>query len=429
MPHMLRDLARIAIPISACATLLHARPIPQDYRSWSVYSGDFGGTKYSSLDQIDVKNVTKLEPAWIFRTGDKRRGSTIECNPILVGRVLYVTSPALKVLAVDAVTGKEIWRFDPFEGKRARGVNRGVTYWKGPDDERIFMPAGGDLYALDAKTGRPIPSFGEGGKIDLRKGLDQDLFYLSVSATSPGVVFEDLYILGGRVGEGPGPAAPGHIRAFDARTGARRWIFHTIPQPGEHGYDTWPKDAWKTAGGTNSWSGFTLDVTRGVVYCGTGSPSYDHYGGDRVGKNLFGNCVLALDARTGKRKWHFQTVHHDVWDYDLPCPPNLVTLMRDGKLIDALAQPTKLGHLFVLDQATPGRAALSSARGAGVPASSDLPGEETWPTQPIPTFGPRRTHSSASPRTTSRVARRRHARSSSRNSLRCARAASSSHPG
>lgn len=374
---MLRRFESFALAVG----LIAASTSAQDHRSWSVYGGDFAGTKYSALQQIDASNVTQLEPAWIYRTGDKRRGSTIECNPIIVDGVMYVTTPALKVVALDAATGRKIWRFDPFEGRRARGVNRGVTYWKGTKGARIFMPAGGELYALDAATGRPISSFGDGGKIKLREGLDQDLFYLSVSATSPGVVFEDLYILGGRVGEGPGPAAPGHIRAFDVHTGRRRWIFHTIPQPGEFGHDTWPADAWKTAGGTNSWSGFTLDVARGIVFCGTGSPSYDHYGGDRIGANLFGNCVLALDARTGERKWHFQTVHHDVWDYDLPCPPNLVHVMRDGKRIDAIAQATKLGHLFVLDRLT-GKP-LFDVEERAFPAS-DLPGEKTWPTQPIP---------------------------------------------
>lgn len=357
-------------------------PTP-DHQGWRVYGGDLAGTKYSALTQINAGNVAQLEVAWIYRTGDQRGRSTIECNPIIVDGRMYITSPALKVIALDAVHGERIWEYDPFPGQRARGVNRGVSYWSSKDrrDQRIFMAAGGFLHALNAFTGELITDFGEGGKLDLRKGLDQDLFYLSVSATSPGIVFEDLIIMGGRVGEGPGPSAPGHIRAFDVRTGARAWIFHTIPHPGEVGHDTWPKEAWKTAGGTNCWSGFTLDPGRGLVFCGTGSPSYDHYGGNRIGQNLFGNCVLALDARTGQRRWHYQVVHHDVWDYDLPCPPNLVRLRRDGRTIDAVAQATKMGHLFVLDRDT--GEPLFAVEERAVP-QTELPGEQTWPTQPFP---------------------------------------------
>lgn len=378
----LRDVL-FAVAVLTTVSPLCAQDDPR--ATWTVYGGDFAGTKYSSLANIDVDNVTDLEVAWIFRTGDKRRNSTIECNPIVVDGVMFLTSPALRVFAIDAANGTKIWEYDPFGGRRARGVNRGVTYWSDGDDARIFMPAGSELHALDARTGKLVASFGTGGRIDLREGLDQDLFYLSVSATSPGIVFGDLYILGGRVGEGPGPAAPGHIRAFDVRTGERRWIFHTIPHPGEFGHDTWPADAWRTAGGTNSWSGFTLDVARGIVFCGTGSPSYDHYGGDRIGANLFGNCVLALDARTGERKWHYQTVHHDVWDYDLPAPPNLVHVRHGGKRVDAVAQVTKLGHLFVLDRET-GKP-LFPVEERSFPQSK-LPGEQTWPTQPIPTRPP-----------------------------------------
>jgi quinoprotein glucose dehydrogenase len=370
---MIRPLAVLALSCSSLA---------QDHRAWHVYGGDFAGTKYSALSQIDRSNVTKLEVTWTYRTGDKRGRSTIECNPIVIGRTMFVTSPSLKVIALDAVKGTKIWEFDPYPGQRARGVNRGVTYWADGDDRRIFMSAGSWLYALDAATGKPVASFGKAGKIDLREGLDQDLFFLSVSATSPGIIFGDLLIMGGRVGEGPGPSAPGHIRAFDVRTGKRKWIFHTIPHPGETGHDTWPKDAWKTAGGTNSWGGFTVDLARGLVFCGTGSPAYDHFGGNRIGQNLFGNCILALDAATGKRRWHYQVVHHDVWDYDLPCPPNLVSVVHGGKKIDAIAQVTKMGHLFVLDRVT-GKP-LFPVEERPVPQST-LPGEKTWPTQPFPT--------------------------------------------
>lgn len=357
----------------------------QNHRDWHVRGGDFAGSKYSALDQIHRDNVGKLQVAWKFNTGDSRGRSTIECNPIVIDGTMFLTSPALKVFAIDAAKGTKRWVFDPFPGQRARGVNRGVVHWTDGKAARILFSAGTWLYALDALTGKPIATFGKAGRIDLREGLDQDLYFLSVSATSPGVVYKDLIVMGGRVGEGPGPSAPGHIRAFDVRTGKRRWIFHTIPHPGEFGYATWPKAAWKTAGGTNCWGGFTLDVARGIVFCGTGSPAYDHYGGNRIGANLFGNCVLALDAATGKRKWHFQTVHHDIWDYDLPCPPNLVRVVHGGRAIDAVAQVTKIGHLFLLDRVT-GKP-LFPVEERPVPKSS-IPGEQSWPTQPFPTQPP-----------------------------------------
>ncbi len=362
-------------------------PLQAGYRHWAVYSGDWSGSKYSSLDQIHRGNVSQLRPAWIFRTGDSREHppTTIECNPIVVEGVAYLTSPSLKLLALEAATGREIWRFDPFEGEPGGGVNRGVAWWDGGDRQRIFFPAGPYLYAVDAATGRPVEDFGTGGRIDLRQDLDRDVAGLLVSATTPPLVFEDIVVVGAMVGEGPGPAAPGHVRGYDARTGRLRWIFHTIPHPGEFGYETWPPDAWLTAGGANAWGGFTLDHRRGWIFFGTGSPAYDHFGGNRLGANLFGNCIIALDVRTGRRMWHYQVVHHDVWDYDLPCPPNLVTVHRDGRLVEAVAQPTKMGHLFVLDRAT--GVPLFPVEERPVPAS-DLPGEELWPTQPFPLLPP-----------------------------------------
>jgi len=353
------------------------------HREWRVYGGDLAGTRYSKLAQIHRGNIHSLEVAWVFRTGDLQRkpASTIQCNPIVVDGVMYVTSPALKVIALRATTGEQLWQFDPFQGERASGVNRGVTYWEAGADRRIFSVAGAFLYALDARTGKPVPSFGKAGRVDLRDGLDRDSFFLSVTATSPGRVYKDLLIMGSVVGEGPVPAAPGHVRAYDVRTGQRRWIFHTIPQPGEFGYATWPADAWKTAGGANAWGGFTLDVQRGLVFFGTGSPSYDHWGGNRIGQNLFGNCIVALNAETGKRVWHFQVVHHDLWDYDLPCPPVLVTVTHGGKNIDAVAQTSKMGHLFLLERAT--GTPLFPVEERPVP-QSEVPGEKTWPTQPFP---------------------------------------------
>jgi quinoprotein glucose dehydrogenase len=349
---------------------------------WPVYGGDFAGSRYSALDQITRTNVHRLNPAWILRFDDvSGPGSTIECNPLVANGVMYLTSPGLKVMAVDPATGRRLWEFDPWDGRGGRGVNRGVSYWSDGDDQRIFFVGGTFLYALDATNGHLIKAFGRDGRIDLRDGLDRDVFFLHVTATSPGIVHKDLLILGSVVGEGPGPTAPGHIRAFDVRTGERRWVFHTIPHPGEFGYETWPTNAWRTAGGANSWGGMTLDTVRGWVFCGTGSPSYDHWGGNRIGQNLFGNCVLALRADTGERVWHYQVVHHDIWDYDIPSPPNLVTVRHDGKLRDAVAQSTKMGHLFILDRET--GQPLFPVEERLVPPSH-IPGEQSWPTQPFP---------------------------------------------
>lgn len=356
-------------------------------KDWPAYNGDYGGTKYSPLAQINRANVTRLKPAWIYRCDDMtlRPASTIECNPLVIEGTMYLTTAGLKVVALDAATGKEIWRFDPFEGRGGRGVNRGLMFWKSGQERRIFMPAGTFLYALDARDGKLVKTLGAEGRIDLRDGLDRDVFYLSVGASSPGVIYNDLIIMGSSVGEGPSPSAPGHIRAFDVRTGARKWIFHTIPHPGEVGYDTWPAEAWRTMGGANAWGGLSLDAERGIVFAGTGSASYDHFGGNRAGQNLFANCVLALNANTGERLWHFQTVHHDIWDYDNPCPPTLITVEHDGKRIDAVAQSTKVGHLFLLDRLT-GKP-LFPVEERAVP-QSDIPGEKSWPTQPFPTKPP-----------------------------------------
>jgi quinoprotein glucose dehydrogenase len=356
-------------------------------KDWPVYNGDFGGTKFSPLAQINRTNVTRLKPAWIYRCDDMstRPASTIECNPLVIDGTMYLTTPGLKVVALEAATGKEIWRFDPWEGRGGRGVNRGLMFWKSGADRRIYMPAGTFLFAINAADGKLVKSFGAEGRIDLRDALDRDVFFLSVGASSPGVIYKDLIIMGSAVGEGPSASAPGHLRAFDARTGARKWIFHTIPHPGEVGYDTWPPEAWRTIGGANSWGALTLDVDRGIVFAATGSASYDHFGGNREGQNLFANCVLALNANTGERLWHFQTVHHDIWDYDNPCQPTLVTVEHNGKRIDAVAQSTKVGHVFLLDRLT-GKP-LFPVEERPVP-QSEIPGEKSWPTQPFPTKPP-----------------------------------------
>lgn len=360
--------------------LLAQKELHSSRTDWSIYHGDYGGSHYSALDQINRSNVKKLEVAWIWHAGDI--GSTIECNPIMIDGLLYATSPRLNCVALDAATGEQIWRFDPWNGKRGGGVNRGVAYWSDGDaDHRIFFSAGDYLYALNAKTGEPIPSFGENGRISHRDGFDTDVFFFSIGNNTPGVVWKDLLILGSTTGEGPQPCAPGHIRAFDVRTGERKWIFHTIPHPGEFGYETWGPESWKQVGSANVWGGFTLDAERGIVFCGTGSPAYDSWGGNRPGKNLFGNSTLALNADTGERIWHFQAVHHDLWDYDLPTPPVLAQMEQNGKTVDVVVQPTKMGHLFVLNRET--GEPMFPVEEVPVPPS-DMPGEFSWPTQPFP---------------------------------------------
>ncbi len=382
----------LALPLASCG----GGPGPSagggDYTVWQVYHGDSAGTHYSGLDQINRSNVHRLQVAWTFRSGDHRGDNTsqIQCNPIIVDGVLYGTSPGLKVVALDGAAGEPRWTFDPFasagetEEASALHVNRGVAYWESGRDRRILFTAGFRLYSLDAVTGRPAVEFGQGGWVDLREGLGRDPQRLFVISTSPGAVYQDLLILGTRVSEGS-DAAPGHIRAYDIRSGDIRWIFHTIPQPGEFGHDTWPENAFETVGGANAWSGLTVDHERGLVFAGTGSAAYDFYGGNRHGDNLFANCVLALDAATGRRRWHFQAVRHDLWDRDLPAPPNLVTVQREGRTIDAVAQITKSGLLYLLDRET--GEPLFPVEERTVPGSS-LPGEQAAPTQPFPSRPP-----------------------------------------
>jgi quinoprotein glucose dehydrogenase len=351
---------------------------------WRVTGGEPGNSRYSSLDQINRGNVAKLRVAWTYHTGDMPAGghSEIQATPIVVDSILYTTTPALAVIALRADNGTLVWRFDPFENRaREAHVNRGVVYWADDRDARILFTAGRRLYSLDARTGKPDRVFGNLGSLDLAAGLGRDVADAYLVATSPGVIYKDLLIQGTRVGEGEG-SAPGDVRAYDVHTGRIRWTFHTIPRPGEFGYDTWPDGAWQSVGGANSWPGMTVDVKRGVVFIPTGSATPDFYGGDRIGANLFANTLLALDATTGKRIWHFQSVHHDLWDRDLPAAPNLVTLTSAGRRVDAIAQITKSGFVFVFDR-TSGKP-LFPIEERPVP-SSDLRGEETWPTQPIPT--------------------------------------------
>ena len=361
-----------------------------DDTGWRIYGGSKKSQRYSSLTQIDTSNVKQLQVAWIYHTNDAdlKAHSQIQCNPIMINGLLYGTTPKLKLFAVDASTGIQKWIFNPAGNTNASpmsfGMNnsRGVTYWEDGDDKRILYCAGSNIYAVNAVTGQLIISFGKGGKLDLHNDLGRDAKNRYVTATSPGIIYKDIYIIGSRVNE-TADAAPGHIRAYDVHTGKLKWIFHTIPYPGEFGYDSW-KDtaAYKNIGSANCWTGFSLDEKTGVLFAPTGSAAYDFYGGKRKGAGLFANCVLAIDASTGKLKWHYQVIHHDLWDKDLPAAPVLVTIKHHGNSVDAIAQPTKHGFIFVLDRST-GKP-LFPVKESPVETKSDLTGEEPWPTQPIP---------------------------------------------
>lgn len=351
---------------------------------WAHYGGDAGATRFSPLEQIKRANVSKLKVAWTHRCGDalRRPATTIECTPLAIGGVLYLTTPQVQVRALNAATGEPLWNFKPQgDMRRGAGVNRGVAWFEDGKDRRIFAAIRDKLYSLNPRTGELVQNFGDNGVVDLAAQFDCDMTGLSFRVTSPAVVFEDTVIVGGGGGEGPRPQAPGHIRGYDVYTGKRKWIFHTIPHPGEFGYDTWPKDAWKRNGAANNWGGMSLDVKRGWLFVSTGSASFDFWGGDRHGDNLFANCVLVLDARTGRRIWHFQTVHHDVWDYDLPAQPALVSLRQGGRTRDVIAQVTKMGFVFVLDRET-GKPVFGVEERRTPP--SDVEGEKLSPTQPFP---------------------------------------------
>ncbi len=340
-----------------------------------MYGGGIDSDHYSPLTQINRANVQHLTVAWTYDTGEK---GNLEVNPVVVGRTLYAYTPAQIVIALDAATGRLKWRFD--SGIRATQPNRGVTYWTDGTHSRIFAGVMNFLYCLDAETGKPIAGFGENGRIDLRKNLRGDYQEQSVALTTPGVIYKDLIIVGGRNPE-THPAPPGDIRAYDVHTGALRWSFHTIPHPGEPGYETWPPDAWKTAGAANNWAGMSLDPEHGIVYVPTGSAVMDFYGGDRVGDDLYANCILALDAATGKLLWHFQGVHHDLWDRDFPAQPALYTLHENGLTVEALAQITKQGYVYLFNRLT--GQPLFPIHERPYP-SSTVPGEVTSPTQPSP---------------------------------------------
>ena len=368
-----------------------------EYSGWSAYAGSKDGIRYSSNEQINTENVVRLRQVWSYSAGDKDTANRTQnqCNPIMIKGILYGTTPQVKLFALNAATGKLQWLFDPAsEDTTARNnpaaffkVNRGVVYWEDPkaNDQRILYSIGSKICALGIADGKLIRTFGKNGYLDLTENLDRDqgTYNPYISNTTPGIIYKDLLIIGMRVSEAA-DAAPGHIRAYDVRTGERKWIFHTIPYPGETGYETWPdKDAWRKFGAVNNWAGMALDEKRGIVYVPTGSVGGDFYGGMRKGQNLFGNSLLALDAATGKYIWHYQVVHHDLWDRDLAANPNLVTINHNGKKIDAVAQITKHGYIFLFDR-TNGQPVFPIEE-KPFPAS-DLPGEEAWPTQPIPSL-------------------------------------------
>ncbi len=391
----MRTVVMLAGLLPACgAAALGQSPVNVD---WPRVGNDPGGMRYSELTQIHRGNVGLLKPAWTYHTGELkgRVGKTIECTPIVVDGVMYATTGYLCVVALHAATGREIWRFDPLRDypsphrPMSGGVNRGCAFWSDgkPNGERcvIHGTSDGRLFALVAKTGQLDPNFGDGGIVELRKGLAPKVASLGYGPTSAPAIWKDTIIVGVACGEGPELAAPGDIRAFDARTGREVWRFRTVPGPAEFGHETWRGDSWKGRGGANAWGGFSVDAKRGLVFAGLGSAAFDFYGGDRVGANLFANCTIALDAKTGARVWHFQTLHHDLWDHDLPVYPNLVSVRHNGKQIDAVAQVTKTGYVFLFDRET-GRP-LFAVEEKPVPAS-DVPGEEAFPTQPVPVKQP-----------------------------------------
>jgi quinate dehydrogenase (quinone) len=349
----------------------------QQPREWRDYGGSPDSSRFVAATEISAANVQQLEVAWAYEAG------ATDFNPIVARGVVYGRGPNGSFVALDAATGKPIWSHKGAEGFNSRGVN----YWESRDgtDRRLIFSANNMLEEIDAQTGQSIVSFGVNGRVDLRAGLDRDPATVDQQSRIPGRVFENLLILGSATNQ-EYASAPGDIRAFDVRTGALVWTFHTVPRPGEFGYDTWPEGAWKTVGGANNWGEQSIDEARGIVYVPTASPKFNFYGGHRKGANLFGDCLLALDVRTGKRLWHFQTVHHDIWDLDNNSAPQLTIIRRGGRTIDVVAMASKTGYLYVFDRVT--GEPIWPIEERPVPQHTDVPGEALWPTQPIPTIPP-----------------------------------------
>lgn len=360
-------------------------------QEWRHYGGDAGGMKYSPLKQITPANVAKLKVAWEFHTGDVSDGKTLpvrsafETTPLAVDGVLYFTTPFNRLIALDPETGKQLWAFDPkIDRERPFNlyINRGGAYWTDGKAKRIFYGTlDARLFSIDATTGEPDPAFGNRGSIDLRPGVADKFPTRGYGMTSPPSIYKNLVICGALASDGEPKGPAGDVRAFDAATGKLVWQFHTVPRAGEFGNDTWEGESWKDRGGVNAWSILSVDQERGIVFLPLTSPSTDLYGGDRKGANLFGDSLVALDAATGKRLWHFQTVHHNIWDYDLPAQPNVIPVMRNGKKIPAVAQITKTGFVFLFDRVS-GKP-LFDIEERKVPPS-EIPGEQAWPTQPFP---------------------------------------------
>ena len=386
--------------VTACLLFLLLMPPGVFAQEWRSYGGDLGGTRFSTLRQINRSNIGRLKRAWTYHMGEMDRGGNetdghhaapFESTPLVIDGVLYFSTPSNRVIALDAESGTEIWEFDPQAGptgQRRYFQHRGVAYWQNTrgDDRRIlFGTFDGRLIALDAKTGKRCRNFGEKGEINLRTGVADAFPNAEYAVTSPPTIYRDLVISGAAVPEYPSKGPSGAVRAFDVRSGKLVWIFHTIPEPGEAGHESWKEDAWKDRTGTNVWSLMSVDTERRLVFLPVGSASYDFYGADRKGLDLFSNSLVALDAATGKLVWYYQMVHHDIWDYDMPAQPVLISLRRHGKEIPAVAQVTKMGFVFILDRLT-GKP-LFPVEERRVP-ESNVPGEVAWSTQPFPVQPP-----------------------------------------